>query len=401
MTLPASQQNLANARAIELSIEGMSCASCVSRVEKALKKVPGVEAASVNLATERASVQAGSASAASLEAAVRAIGYEAHAIEPARPAPDLGERRDGEARILQRDFLLAAILTAPIVILEMGGHLVPAFHHWTMATLGAWSGYLQFALTTLVLLGPGRRFFASGIPALLRAAPEMNALVALGAGAAYLYSAVATFLPAILPDGTASLYFEAAAVIVTLILLGRLLEARAKGRTGAAIQRLVGLQPKTARIERHGVEADVPLADVRIGDRVVVRPGERIAIDGIVVTGTSFVDEAMITGEPEPVAKAPGAEVVAGTINGSGSLVFRAERVGADTLLAGIVRMVETAQGAKLPIQALVDKVTGWFVPVVMLAALLTIAAWLALGPAPALPLALVNAVAVLIIACP
>ena len=229
----------------------------------------------------------------------------------------------------------------------------------------------------------------------------MNALVVLGASAAWGYSVVATFWPDLLPAGTAHVYFEASAVIVTLILLGRYLEARAKGRTGAAIARLVGLQPRTARVERAGGVAELPIGEVMVGDIVQVRPGERLPVDGIVVSGSSFVDQSMITGEPIPVSRSAGEEVVGGTINKSGSISFRATRVGADTVLAQIIRLVERAQGAKLPIQAQVDRITAWFVPAVMAAAAVTFLAWLAVGPEPALSHALVNAVAVLIIACP
>ncbi|MCX5515869.1 heavy metal translocating P-type ATPase [Kaistia algarum] len=401
MTRHADLSTLKTAEPIDLAIEGMTCASCVSRVEKALKKVPGVTEASVNLATERATVQAGGANAEALEAAVRAAGYEAHAITRAAPQEDRTDKRDEEARELGRSFLIALVLSAPLFLVEMIGHLIPAFHHWVGMTLGPWNGYWQFALATLVLAGPGRRFFAKGVPALLRASPDMNALVAIGAGAAWLYSTIVTFWPNLLPEGTGSLYFEAAAVIVTLILLGRMLEARAKGRTGAAIQKLIKLQPPTARIERDGRESEITIEAVRVGDIVRVRPGERIPVDGKLVEGASYVDESMITGEPAPAAKSVGDAVVAGTINKTGSFAFRAEKIGADTVLAEIVRMVETAQGAKLPIQGLVDKVTGWFVPAVIAAALLTFAAWYFLGPEPSLSLALVNAVAVLIIACP
>jgi Au+-exporting ATPase len=227
----------------------------------------------------------------------------------------------------------------------------------------------------------------------------MNSLVAVGTGAAYLYSVVATFAPGLLPRGTANVYFEAAAVIVTLILLGRYLEAGAKGRTSEAIRRLVGLQPRTARVRRDGRSVEVPLAEVRAGEIVEVRPGERVPVDGEVVEGGSFVDESMITGEPIPVEKGPGAQVVGGTVNQTGAMTVRATAVGAQTVLSQIIRMVERAQGSKLPIQALVDRVTMWFVPAVMGLALLTLLAWLVLAGDPAL--ALVNAVAVLIIACP
>ncbi|SHF19840.1 Cu+-exporting ATPase [Kaistia soli DSM 19436] len=388
---------------IEFSIEGMTCASCVSRVEKAIKAVPGVDTASVNLATERATIHAhGASMSGAIEAAVAGAGYQAHQLTHDHPPHDAMAHHNHNADGLGRDLALAAALTLPIAVFEMGGHLVPAFHHWTMMTLGPWNAWLQFALATLVLAIPGRRFFVSGIPALLKGQPEMNALVALGAGAAWLYSTVVTFAPQLIPAGNDALYFEAAAVIVTLILLGRMLEARAKGRTGAAITALIKLSPKTARVSRDGgAAADMPIEAVRVGDIVLVRPGERIPVDGTVTEGMSHVDESMISGEPAPVAKAAGAAVVGGTVNGGGSFSFRAERVGSDTKLAEIVRMVEAAQGAKLPIEALVDRVTGIFVPAVIVVAILTFLGWYFFGPEPALSLALVNAVAVLIIACP
>ena len=360
----------------ELAIEDMTCASCVGRVEKALAKILGVLEATVNLATERARVRhlAGVVSTADLEVAVEQAGYKARRLsaETASARDQDSERRESEARALRRSFITAAILTLPVFILEMGSHLIPAMHHWVMGVLGQQiNWYVQFALATLVLFGPGLRFFHTGVPALLRGAPDMNSLVAVGTAAAYGYSIVATFLPDVLPQGTANVYFEAAAVIVTLILLGRLLEARAKGRTSQAIKRLVGLQARTARVERNG---------------------ETVEID---------LDQSMITGEPVPVSKEMGAGVVGGTINKTGAFSFRVTKVGANTVLAQIIRLVEQAQGSKLPIQALVDKVTMWFVPAVMAAATLTFLVWLFFGPSPALTFALVNAVAVLIIACP
>jgi Au+-exporting ATPase len=270
------------------------------------------------------------------------------------------------------------------------------------ATIGQGTSWLiQFLLTTLVLAFPGRRFFVRGLPMLAKGTPDMFSLVSLGAGAAWAYSTLATFLPALLPPGTVAVYFEAAAMIVTLILLGRLLEARAKGRSSQAIRRLVELQPAIAHLRREGGSVDVPVSEVRPGDVLDLRPGERVPVDGRVVSGESWVDEAMVTGEPVPVGKVPGDAVIGGTINQAGALVIEAVAVGADTMLSRIIRMVEAAQGGKLPIQALVDKVTLWFVPAVIAAAVVTFALWLAFGPAPALPMALVNAVAVLIIACP
>ncbi|MBB1582374.1 heavy metal translocating P-type ATPase [Serratia sp. OS31] len=390
----------------ELGIEEMTCASCVGRVEKALRQIPGVIEANVNLATERARVRhsTGIVTTAMLETAVEQAGYKARRLSAATTsAGDRdNERRESEARGLRRSLLIAALLTLPVFVLEMGSHLIPAMHHWVLGVLGEQrNGYLQFALTTLVLFGPGLRFFRKGVPALLRGTPDMNSLVSVGTAAAYGYSVVATFIPEVLPQGTANIYFEAAAVIVTLILLGRTLEARAKGRTSQAIKRLVGLQAKTARVERNGETLEIPLDQVTTGDVVFVRPGEKIPVDGQVVEGASYVDESMITGEPVPVSKGIGAEVVGGTINKTGAFSFRVTKVGANTVLAQIIRLVEEAQGSKLPIQALVDKVTLWFVPAVMAAAALTFLIWLLFGPTPALTFALVNAVAVLIIACP
>ena len=383
-----------------IGIDGMTCASCVARVERALLAVPGVTSASVNLATEEARVE-GLAPPEALVEAVRKAGYGA-ALSRARDAETPSARREREALVLRRDVLVAGLMTLPVFVLEMGGHMIPAFHHWLFAQIGQGTSWaIQCALTTLVLALPGRRFFTQGIPALLRGAPDMSSLVAVGAGAAWAYSTVATLVPAALPPGSVAVYFEAAAMIVTLILLGRFLEARARGRSSQAIERLVGLQPATARLQRDGRTEEVPVADLRPGDRIELRPGERVPVDGRGVEGDSWIDEAMVTGEPVPVAKAPGATVIGGTVNQTGALVVEATAVGADTMLARIIRMVEAAQGGKLPIQALVDRVTLWFVPVVMALAVATVLAWLALAPAPALPLALVNAVAVLIIACP
>ncbi|MGC4253079.1 MAG: heavy metal translocating P-type ATPase [Sphingobium sp.] len=386
----------------ELAIDGMTCASCVARVEKALKAVPGVTQATVNLATEQASAR-GTADAAALVAAVASAGYAARPIGQGDAGRDeVDRRKDAERAGLKRDLNIAAALALPVFLLEMGSHLVPGVHMLIMRTIGMqWSWYLQFALTTLVLLIPGFRFYAKGIPALLRLAPDMNSLVAVGTLSAYAYSLVATFMLSLLPAGTVNVYYEAAAVIVTLILLGRFLEARAKGRTSEAIKRLVGMQAKTARVRRGDAMAEIPIAELLSGDIVEVRPGERIPVDGEVTGGESYVDESMITGEPIPVAKAAGSMLVGGTVNQKGALTFRATAVGDATMLSQIIRMVEQAQGSKLPIQALVDKVTMWFVPAVMTAAALTFIVWLVFGPAPELTFALVNAVAVLIIACP
>ncbi|WP_319784366.1 heavy metal translocating P-type ATPase [Oceanisphaera sp. IT1-181] len=386
----------------ELTIIGMSCASCVGRVEKALLRLPGVLSASVNLAAESAqvSVLEGNVDEAQLVAAIKKAGYQAKPIAAERE--DDNARRAAEQQSLKRDFGWSLALTLPVFILEMGSHVIPGMASWIEATLGQTLNWgIQFLLTTLVLLGPGRRFLRQGIPALLRGAPDMNSLVALGSLSAWGFSVVVMFAGHLLPAGTQYVYFEAAAVIVTLILLGRFLEARAKGRTGDAIQRLLKLQVNTARVQKDGESQEVPLNQVQVGDCLLVRPGERIPLDGTVQAGSSYVDESMLTGEPVPVEKNQGDEVVGGTINKNGALTVVTTKIGKDTLLAQIIRMVEQAQGAKLPIQALVDKVTGVFVPIVMAIAVLTFIAWLWFGPTPALSFALINAVAVLIIACP
>ncbi|QIG49321.1 copper-translocating P-type ATPase [Nordella sp. HKS 07] len=404
MATATALKKTAGSEAASIGIEGMTCASCVGRVEKAIKAVPGVASAAVNLATERAEVAF--AATVDVSAVIRAIehaGYQARAIgADNKEEAAAAEARARDFQNLRWSLAIAALLTLPVFIVEMGSHFIPAVHVFVMQHIGMQeSRYLQFVLATLVLFGPGLRFFRKGIPALLRGAPDMNSLVAVGTFAAWGYSVVATFAAGLLPAGTANVYYEAAAVIVTLILLGRLLEARAKGRTSEAIKRLVGLQPKTARIMRGDEAIEVPLADVKAGDVLLVRPGDKIAVDGEVIEGSSYVDESMITGEPVPAVKSAGAQVVGGTINKTGSFTFRATKIGADTVLSQIIRMVEAAQGAKLPIQALVDKVTAWFVPAVMAIAVLTFGIWLVFGPDPALAFALVNAVAVLIIACP
>ena len=385
---------------VDLDIEGMSCASCVRRVEKALLSVDGVKTAVVNLATNRAHVEMlkNVTTIDALEKAVAKAGYGAKPVNNHKQV----DRQAVEAHKLGRSLVIALILTIPVFVLEMGGHIIPPFHHFVMTTIGMFpSRLVEFILTTLVLFGPGWRFFKSGIPNLFRATPDMNSLVAVGSFAAWSYSTVATFAGAYMPEGTNNVYFEAAAVIVTLILLGRYLEAGARGRTSEAIRMLAGLKPKTAHVLRNNEEKDVALDDVAVGDIIVMRPGEKFPVDGSVTSGNSNVDESMMTGEPLPVVKKEGDKVYGGTVNGNGSLTFRAEKIGGDTLIAQIQKMVEDAQSAKLPIQALVDKVTGWFVPAVFAAAIVTFFIWFFVGPAPQFPHALIAGVSVLIIACP
>jgi Cu+-exporting ATPase len=385
------------------SIQNMSCASCVGRVERALETVPGIASVVVNLTKEEATVRVigTSASPAGIARTASTAGYPTILVTD-QGAASTTNRKAKEATHLRHMALVAAILTLPVFVLEMGSHMVPAIHDLIINMIGMEANWvIQFALTTIVLAWPGRQFYLKGFPALFKGVPDMNSLVALGSSAAFGFSSVALFAPTLLPEGTRVVYFEAAAVIVTLILLGRFLEARAKGRTGQAIRKLIGLRPQTAQVKRNGKLIEIAVEDIVAGDLIQVRPGEKIAVDGIVIKGLSYVDESMITGEPIPVEKSADAEIVGGTVNGTGALTFRATKVGGDTMLAQIIRMVEDAQGAKLPIQDLVNRITLWFVPAVMGIALVTFLTWLLIGPDPALSFALVASVAVLIIACP
>lgn len=389
---------------LQFDVEGMTCASCVGRVENSLRGVAGVHDVAVNLATETATVDIGEGlvTATEIEEAIAKSGYVArlHSARTDQAAPR--DRKAEEARSVLHRFLLAALLTLPVFTLEMGGHLIPALHHWVAHTItpAIWDP-VQLALTLAVLALPGRFFFSKGFASLFRGAPDMNALVALGAGSAFCYSALVVVWPNAFPVHARNVYFEAAAVIVTLVLMGRYFEARAKGRTGAAIRSLIDMQEKTARVQRGSDVLEVPIDQVRVGDHIILRPAERVPVDGIIVSGEGDLDEAMISGEPMPVAKAAGDRVIAGTVNGGGPLTFEASAVGADTMLAQIIRMVEEAQGAKLPIQSLVDRVTVYFVPAVIAVALVTVVIWLLVGPEPVVSNALVAGVCVLIIACP
>jgi Cu+-exporting ATPase len=378
------------------AVEGLSCASCVLRLETALAAVSGVQDVSVNLADSSASLRLiGETSLADIYDAAKAAGYPLRAIEQ-----EGASLQDQEAQRLWHATLLAGLLVLPVFIIEMGGHIFPAIHTFVMQTIGMqMARVIGFVLVGAVLIGPGRGFYAKGIPALFKGHPDMNALVAIGTGAAFIYSTVATFMPGLLPDGSVNVYFEAAGVIVVLILLGRFLEARAKGQTGAAIRALAGLTPKTAMVVQGETLRETAIGDVRPGDIIRLRPGERVATDGIVTEGTSFVDEAMLSGEPIPVEKQTGAAVTGGTVNGTGTLTYRATAVGGDTVLAQIIGMVRDAQSAKLPIQSLVDKITAWFVPAILVIAACTFVVWMLVGPS--LALAVVASVSVLIIACP
>ena len=385
----------ADVRETTFGVTGMTCASCVGRVERALRKVPGVVGASVNLANEKAKVGyiLGEVGARDLEKAVEEAGYGIVREDEGASVEDSREREYGK---LRGDFFLAAALTALILI----GSL-PMMLGFKLPVPVAWLNLGLLFLATPVQFWAGRRFYRGALGALRHGQANMNTLVVMGTSAAYFYSVLATLAPGLFAAGRADVYFDTSALIITLILLGRLLEARAKGRTNEAIKKLAGLRAKTARVVRDGGEVDVPVEDVRVGDVVVVRPGEKVPVDGRVLAGESAVDESMITGESIPVTKRQGDEVIGATMNTNGSFRFEATKVGEDTALQQIVRMVEEAQGSKAPIQRLADRISAVFVPAVMGVAAATFAIWLLFGPEPAFTFALLNTVAVLIIACP
>ncbi len=388
----------------DLVIKGMTCASCVSRVENVLERVPGVVSAQVNLATERARVdlRAGSAGARDLISAVERAGFVASEAASGSPYEDSEQaERNAELAGLRRDFVVAAAFTLPLVLVAMSRMFDP--FHSNMLSMLAERGWIavELLLASPIMFYAGLRFYRDGLGELRHLNPGMNSLVMLGANAAYLYSLVVLVAPGVFPAGTANAYFEAAGVIITLVLLGRYLEGIARGRTSKAIRSLIQLQPKTARVTRDGTETEIPVDAVLPGDIVKVRPGERIPVDGHVTEGASYVDESMITGESVPVRKEAGHEVVGGTVNKAGSFLFNATRVGADTVLAQIVRMVEQAQATKPPVQRLADRIALVFVPIVMVIAVVTFATWLAVGGDLALNFAFVTAVSVLLIACP
>ncbi|MGH8807535.1 MAG: heavy metal translocating P-type ATPase [Noviherbaspirillum sp.] len=384
-TILAASTHSGRPNEFSVDIEGMSCASCVGRVEKALRKVDGVLDASVNLATENAHVRAAAGvSAEALTSAIEAAGYTAR-LHPA----EIGKQPEAKPQDKERQrVILAALLTLPLTVpmlLELFGK------HWMSP------GWLQLALATPVQFWLGARFYRAGWKALKAGSGNMDLLVALGTSAAYGLSVYQLLARA--ANGMPHLYFEASSVVITLVLLGKWLEGRAKRQTAAAIRALQSLRPETARVRHDGVDRDVPIALVKLGDIVMVRPGERVAVDGVVLDGMSHVDESLITGESLPVVKQPGGRVTGGSINAEGLLLVRADAVGAESTLARIIRLVENAQAAKAPIQHLVDKVSTIFVPIVLLIALLTLGAWWLYGGE--VEQAIINAVAVLVIACP
>ncbi|WP_075836870.1 heavy metal translocating P-type ATPase [Deinococcus marmoris] len=395
-------------RTAELSfpVEGMTCAACVGRVERGLQKAEGVLSASVNLATERANVTylPASTSPAALKEAVREAGYDVpdEATQSQSRLDADRARKAEEIAALRRSVILAAAFSIPLFILAMLPMVWMPLDMWLIDRFGSQTlNWVMLALAAPVQFGPGLRFYRSGWAALKHRSPDMNTLVMLGTSAAFGYSLLVTLAPGLFPVGSAHVYYEASGVVITLILLGKLFEALAKGRSSEAMRTLLALQPNVARVQREGGVVEVPADDVRLGDHVLVRSGERLPVDGEVVDGSSYVDESMLTGESVPVQKTAGAKVTGGTVNGTGALTFRATGVGADTALSRIIRMVEDAQASRPPIQGLADRVVAIFVPVVLVIAAVTFAVWMLIGGEGALANALVHTVAVLIIACP
>ena len=388
-----------------LTVQGMSCASCATSVESAVESLSGVTEASVNLATDRATVRhvPGVVGRADFTTAIRGAGYDVADMDEGANRTDVErDARETEKRSMKQKLLWALTFTLPVFVLEMGFLHVPAMEAWITDQVSTQTlYYVLFGLTSVVMFGPGRYFYRHGWPALKSGRPDMNTLVMIGTSAAYGYSVVATFLPGVLPEGTVHVYYEAAAVIITLILAGNYMEALAKGRASDAIRSLLDLQATTARVVRDGEEVEVDVREVVPGDIIRVRPGEKVPVDGEVLDGQSYVDESMVTGEPEPVRKEAGDEVVGGTLNETGSFTVRATRVGEETVLSQIVEMVEEAQGSAPPIQSLADRVVRVFVPFVLATAAITLSIWMVWGPDPVLTFALVTSVSVLIIACP
>ena len=395
--------------AVSLPVTGMSCAACAANIERALKKLPGIGAAGVNYATNRATVTFDPAvlTVPAIVEAIRDVGYDvigaetsgARDSEQGEELDDLEQQvRDREYRALRFRLILGTALAVPVVILGMAHASFPG------------ANWIQLALSAPVLFFCGWPFYRGAWNAVRHLTADMNTLIAVGTGAAFLYSAAATIAPAAVAanphaaagHAAAPVYFETAVVIIVLVLLGKLLEARARGRSSEAIRRLIGLQPRTARIVRDGIELEIAARGVLHGDIVLIRPGERLPVDGEVIDGASAVDESMLTGESMPVDKAAGSTVYGGTMNTTGAFRLRATRVGAETALQQIVRLVREAQGRRAPIARMADAISAWFTPAVIAVAIVTFFAWLAFGPAESrLATAMVSAVAVLIIACP
>lgn len=381
----------AESKDIELAIGGIHCPSCLLAIERVVGRMDGVQSISTNFDAERAYVTyaPGATAPKDITDQVRKLGYTAEEVNPEADVTQEPEAENSEVRDVSKRLIVAAVLTVPVLIFSMV----------MMAMPPSPLVYLEFVLTGIVLFYSGLRVLKSAWGSVKNRASDMNVLIATGTLAAFIYSTIATFLPWLFAEP--HVYFETTAVIITLVLIGRLLEARAKSHTSDAIKHLLGLQARTARVVRDGSEVDIPIEEVRVGDMIIVRPGEKVPVDGVIREGASTIDESMVTGESIPVEKQPGDEVIGATINRNGSITFEATRIGKDTLLAQIVKMVRQAQATKAPIQKLADTVAGYFVPVVVCISVLTFVLWYIFGPAPSLYFALVTFVAVLIIACP
>ena len=383
------------AKTTRISVLGMRCAGCVQAVETALRSVPGVVSADVNFADHTALVQ-GDAAPALLKEALQDAGYDGAVMEGLEDLSSQEGQEEARYRLLLRKAAAAALLGVPLMVGD---------HFGWLPELGTLAGSRFWSLVSLLTLGvlyyAGGHFFKGALKSFTQRHANMDTLIALGTGAAWFYSTVAIDFSAILPAGAKHAYFEAATIILAFINLGSALEMRARGKTSSAVRQLIGLQPRTARVVRNGQEVDVAIAEIGLGETLRMRPGEKIAVDGVVLEGHSSVDESMLTGESIPVEKNAGDEVIAGTFNQTGTFLFKATRIGRDTVLAQIIASVRQAQASKPAIARLVDKVAAIFVPVVVAISLLTFLIWWAIGPAPALGYAFVTAMTVLVIACP
>jgi len=389
-------------KTIDLPVTGMSCASCVSAVENALKELDGVITAAVNFANEKATIEyfPSQIGIRDFKKVIKEAGYEVIEVEKGEDIVEKEQReREKAYKELKAKVIIGAMLTLPIMLLMQWNHAFGHALHMPMQL----NHLIQLVLATPVQFWIGRHFYTGAIAAARHRTTNMNTLIAIGTSSAYLYSIVATFFPSIfaIKGYTADVYFDTSATIIVLILLGRLFEARAKGQTSEAIKKLIGLQAKTARVIKDGKEVDLLIEDVEIGDIIVVRPGEKVPVDGLIREGYSSVDESMVTGESIPVEKKAGDSVIGGTINKTGSFRFEAVKVGKETMLSNIIEMVQSAQGSKPPIARLADVIASYFVPVVIAIAALTFVVWYVFGPTPAFTYAVLNFIAVLIIACP
>jgi len=386
---------------VKIGIENLRCASCVKFIEDELRSTPGVLNATVNIATQEATVHylPQKATLAQLSAAIETWGYKPRVATSDAPVDKQEEAHAREYRRLMNMFWFAAIVSLPVFLFAYPQY-VHVIRDLPMETI-RWAWIISAVITLPVLFYSGKDFFTGAWAAFKHRSANMNTLIALGTGAAWLYSTIAILFPSVFPEGTSEPFYDVVAVVIALVVLGQALELRAKGRSSTAIKKLLGLQAKTARVIRDGREMDLPVEEVLVGDVIQVRPGEKVPVDGVLVEGSSAVDESMLTGESLPASKKKGDEVIGATINKTGAFRFRATKVGKDTALAQIVKMVQEAQNSKAPIARLADTVSGYFVPIVMILAVWTFVIWFVVGPQPQLVYALVTSVTVLIIACP